>query len=122
VPAADGGRRAAGPAAHRRLAPAAVLAVSLLCFFALAWLAHPSAPGSLDVRVNDFVAAHRSSALTTFFTGYTGLGRWLVLAAATVVALAARRPGVACPPPRSRLPADRHGRVAAPEPGAQASL
>ena len=46
-------------------------------------------PGGLDGRVNAFVAAHRSAALTTFFSGYTGLGRWLVLAAATAAVLAA---------------------------------
>ncbi len=45
-------------------------------------------PGGIDGRVNAFVAAHRSAALTTFFTGYTGLGRWLVLAAATAAVLA----------------------------------
>jgi len=91
VPAADGGgRQAAGPGTPRQLlAPAAVFAASLLCFLALALLAHPSSPGGLDARVNAFVEAHRSAALTSFFTGYTGLGRWLVLTAATVVVLAA---------------------------------
>jgi undecaprenyl-diphosphatase len=91
VPAADdSGRHDAGLRAHRRLlAPAAVLAASLLCFFALALFAHPSTPGGLDARVNAFVEAHRSAALTTFFTGYTGLGRWLVLTAATVAVIAA---------------------------------
>ena len=43
----------------------------------------------LDERVNAFVAAHRAAALTTFFSGYTGLGRWLVLTAATAAVLAA---------------------------------
>jgi len=91
VPAADDdGRQAAGPRTPRRLlAPAAVLAASLSSFLALAFLAHPSSPGGLDAHVNAFVEAHRSAALTTFFTGYTGLGRWLVLTAATVAVLAA---------------------------------
>jgi FMN phosphatase YigB (HAD superfamily)/membrane-associated phospholipid phosphatase len=65
-----------------------VLAASLVCFFALALLVHPSAPDGLDARVNALVAAHRTAALTSFFTGYTGLGRWLVLAVATVAVLA----------------------------------
>ena len=73
----------------RLLAPAAVLVASLLCFFALALLAHPSTPSGLDGRVNAFAAAHRSAALTTFFTGYTSLGQWLVLTAATAAVLAA---------------------------------
>jgi membrane-associated phospholipid phosphatase/predicted HAD superfamily phosphohydrolase YqeG len=91
VPAADGGGRpATGPGAHRgRLAPAAALAASLLCFIVLAVLVHPTTPGGLDARINAFVAAHRTAALNVFFTGYTGLGQWLVLAAATVVAIAA---------------------------------
>jgi undecaprenyl-diphosphatase len=91
VPAADDdGRQAAGPGAPRRLlAPAAVLAASLLCFFALALLAHPGTPGGLDARVNAVVVAHRTASLTTFFTGYTGLGRWLVLTAATLAVIAA---------------------------------
>jgi FMN phosphatase YigB (HAD superfamily)/membrane-associated phospholipid phosphatase len=89
VPAADRGQ-AAGPATPRSLlAPAAVFAAALLVFFGLALLAHPSMPGGLDARVNALVAAHRSAALTTFFTGYTGLGRWLVLAVATAAVLAA---------------------------------
>lgn len=89
MPAADRGH-AAGRAIHRRLlATAAVLVAAFLCFFALALLAHPSMPAGLDGRVNAFVAAHRSAALTTFFTGYTGLGRWLVLAVATAAVLAA---------------------------------
>jgi FMN phosphatase YigB (HAD superfamily)/membrane-associated phospholipid phosphatase len=46
-------------------------------------------PTGLDERVNAFVAAHRSAALTTFFSGYTGLGQWLVLTAATATVLAA---------------------------------
>ncbi len=91
MPAADlSGRQAADPSAPRRLlAPAAVLAASLLCFFALAVLAHPSTPRGLDARVNAFVEAHRTAALTTFFTAYTGLGQWLVLTAATVAVIAA---------------------------------
>ncbi len=91
MPAADEGRRhAAGSAAHRRrLAATAVLAASLLCFFALAWFAAPGTPGSLDARVNAFVEAHRNAALTTFFSGYTGLGQWLVLTVATAAVLAA---------------------------------
>jgi undecaprenyl-diphosphatase len=91
VPAADDdGRQAAGPGAPRRLlAPAAVLAASLLCFFALALFAHPGTPGGLDARVNAVVVAHRTASLTTFFTGYTGLGRWLVLTAATLAVIAA---------------------------------
>lgn len=89
MPGADGcGPEAAAPKAHRRLL-AAVLVASLLSFFALAWLAHPSTPNGVDGRVNAFVTAHRSAALTTFFTGYTGLGQWLVLTAATVAVLAA---------------------------------
>jgi membrane-associated phospholipid phosphatase/FMN phosphatase YigB (HAD superfamily) len=71
------------------MAPAAILVAALLCFIALALLAHPSMPGGLDGRVSAFVAAHRSAALTTFFTAYTGLGRWFVLAAATAAVLAA---------------------------------
>jgi len=91
VPAAeDGGRQAAGRSPPRRLlAPAAVLIATLLCFFALTLLVRPNAPGDLDARVNAFVGAHRSSALTSFFTGYTGLGQWLVLTVATVAVLAA---------------------------------
>jgi membrane-associated phospholipid phosphatase/phosphoglycolate phosphatase-like HAD superfamily hydrolase len=91
VPAADeGGRRGADLRAHRRVwLPAAALAASLLCFLVLAVLVHPNAPGSLDASINAFVDAHRSHGLTSFFTGYTGLGRWLVLAAATVAAIAA---------------------------------
>lgn len=91
MPAADdSGRHAAGPRAQRRLlAPVAVFAASLLCFLALALLANPSTPGGLDARVNAFVEAHRSAALTTFVTGYTGLGQWLVLTAATVAVIAA---------------------------------
>jgi len=90
VPAADEGRRhAAGSAAHRRrLAATAVLAASLLCFFALAWFAAPGTPGSLDARVNAFVEAHRNAALTTFFSAYTGLGQWHVLTVATAAVLA----------------------------------
>ncbi len=89
--AADGRRqRAAGPRSQRRLlAPAAVLALSLLGFFALALLAHPSVPDGLDARVNAFVAAHRTATLTAFFRGYTGLGQWLVLTIATVAVIAA---------------------------------
>ena len=91
MPAADGGGRpAAGPGAHRRrLAPAAVIAASLLCFFALALLARPRTTGGLDARVNAFVEAHRSAALTAFFSGYTGLGQWLVLTVAAVAVIAA---------------------------------
>ena len=80
----------------RLLALAAVLVASLVCFFALALLAHPSTPNGGDARVNAFVAAHRSAVLTAFFKGYTGLGQWLVLTVATaavfvVLAWRARR-------------------------------
>jgi FMN phosphatase YigB (HAD superfamily) len=87
VPAAEGASAAGGR--RRRLAPAAVSAAALLCFFTLALLARPTALGGLDGRVNAFVAAHRTAALSTFFKGYTGLGQWLVLAAATAVVIAA---------------------------------
>jgi len=102
VPAADEALSSDPGARRRLLAPAAVLVASLLCFFALALLAHPSTPGGLDGRVNAIVEAHRAAALTTFFTGYTGLGQWLVLTAATVAVLAAlawrarRREAVSC--------------------------
>jgi len=91
VPAADdGGRQSAGERTQRRLlAPAAVLAASLLCFLALAVLANPGTPGGLDAHVNAFVEAHRSAALTSFFTWYTGLGGWFVLTVATVAVLTA---------------------------------
>jgi FMN phosphatase YigB (HAD superfamily)/membrane-associated phospholipid phosphatase len=89
VPAADEALSSDPSARRRLLAPAAVLVASLLCFFVLALLAHPSTLGGLDARVNAIVEAHRTAALTTFFTGYTGLGQWLVLTAATVAVLAA---------------------------------
>jgi membrane-associated phospholipid phosphatase/phosphoglycolate phosphatase-like HAD superfamily hydrolase len=89
VPAADGASSSGRGAGRHLGTPAAVLAASLVCFFALALLVHPSAPDGLDARANAFVAAHRTAALTSFFTGYTGLGRWLVLAVATVAVLAA---------------------------------
>jgi FMN phosphatase YigB (HAD superfamily)/membrane-associated phospholipid phosphatase len=89
VPAAERALSSDSGARPRLLAPAAVLVASLLCFFALALLAHPSTPSGLDGRVNAFAAAHRSAALTTFFTGYTSLGQWLVLTAATAAVLAA---------------------------------
>ena len=89
MPAAERALSSDSGARPRLLAPAAVLVASLLCFFALALLAHPSTPSGLDGRVNAFAAAHRSAALTTFFTGYTSLGQWLVLTAATAAVLAA---------------------------------
>jgi len=89
VPAAEEASSSDPGRRRRLLAPAAVLAASLLCFLALAWLAHPSTAGGLDARVNAFVAAHRTATLTAFFRGYTGLGQWLVLTAATVVVIAA---------------------------------
>jgi FMN phosphatase YigB (HAD superfamily)/membrane-associated phospholipid phosphatase len=89
VPAAEGASSSDRGANRRVLAPAAVFVASLLCFFALVLLVHPSPPGSLDARVNAFVEAHRTAALTSFFMGYTGLGRWLVLAVATAAVIGA---------------------------------
>jgi FMN phosphatase YigB (HAD superfamily)/membrane-associated phospholipid phosphatase len=45
-------------------------------------------PTSLDERVTAVVMAHRTAALTTFFSGYTGLGQWLVLSVATATVFA----------------------------------
>ena len=73
----------------RRLILALVCAVAVLAFLALAFLARGSGPDSLDAQVHTFVGAHRTDALSAFFKGYTGLGRWFVLAAAALAAIAA---------------------------------
>ena len=73
----------------RRLILALVCAVAVLVFLALAFLARGSGPDSLDAQVHTFVGAHRTDALSAFFKGYTGLGRWFVLAAAALAAIAA---------------------------------
>ncbi len=65
------------------------MAAAVVAFLALALLARPGGGGGLDAQVHAWVGGHRSGALTTFFTGYTGLGQWLVLAAAALVAVAA---------------------------------
>jgi membrane-associated phospholipid phosphatase len=66
-----------------------VLGGALVLFVALALLAHPGSAGSLDAQVQSWVTSHRSASLTTFFTGYTGLGRWVVLTVASAAAIAA---------------------------------
>ena len=73
----------------RRLILALVCAVAVLVFLALAFLARGSGPDSLDAQVHTFVGAHRTDAPSAFFKGYTGLGRWFVLAAAALAAIAA---------------------------------
>jgi len=73
----------------RRLILALVCAVAVLAFLALAFLARGSGPDSLDAQVHTFVGAHRTDAPSAFFKGYTGLGRWFVLAAAALAAIAA---------------------------------
>lgn len=52
-------------------------------------MARPGGAGGLDAHVHAWVGGHRSGALTAFFTRYTGLGQWLVLAGAAVVVVAA---------------------------------
>ena len=75
--------------AGRKSLLALVLVAAGAVFAALALLAHPGSPSGLDTQVLAWVGGHRSAALTTFFTKYTGLGQWFVLAAAAVVAIAA---------------------------------
>jgi membrane-associated phospholipid phosphatase len=65
-----------------------VLVAAVVVFVALALLARPGGDG-LDAQVHTWVSGHRSGSLTTFFTRYTGLGQWFVLAAAAVGAGAA---------------------------------
>jgi membrane-associated phospholipid phosphatase len=66
-----------------------VLFTAVAVFVALALLAHPGGAGGLDAHVLAWVGAHRGDALTAFFTNYTGLGQWFVLAVAAVGAGAA---------------------------------
>lgn len=65
------------------------LVAAVVVFVALALLAKPGGPGSLDAQVHAWVGGHRSQALSTFFRRYTGLGQWFILAAAAGVAVAA---------------------------------
>lgn len=60
--------------------------VAVVAFVAFALLARS---GGLDAQVHAWVGGRRSDALTTFFSKYTGLGQWLVLAAAAGVAIVA---------------------------------
>ena len=53
-------------------------------------IVRPGVPGEVDAQVHAFVDAHRDPALTTFFVGYTGLGRWFVLALAAAAVMVAR--------------------------------
>jgi membrane-associated phospholipid phosphatase len=68
---------------------ALVFVAAVAVFVALALLAHPGGPAGLDAQVHAWVSEHRSDALTTFFTRYTGLGQWFVLTAAAIAAIAA---------------------------------
>jgi undecaprenyl-diphosphatase len=68
---------------------ALVVIAALAAFVALAVLARPGGAGGLDAQVHAWVAGHRSDVLTAFFTRYTGLGQWFVLAIAAVAAGAA---------------------------------
>jgi membrane-associated phospholipid phosphatase len=75
--------------AGRKSLLALVLVAAGAVFVALALVAGLGSPSGLDTQVHTWVGGHRSAALTTFFTKYTGLGQWFVLAAAAVVAIAA---------------------------------
>ncbi len=80
------------PLLARRDVQVLVLLAALAAFVVLAVIVRPGVPGEVDAQVHAFVDAHRDPALTTFFVGYTGLGRWFVLAlaaAAVMVALSA---------------------------------
>ena len=68
---------------------AIIFGAALLAFLALALLVRLNASDALDAGVHAFTATHRNDALDAFFRGYTGLGQWFVLAAATAVAVAA---------------------------------
>ena len=72
---------------HRRAAVAALVA-GLAAFALIAALVVSGASASLDTAVGAAFAAHRSPALTDFFRGYTGAGRWFVIAAAAVAVIA----------------------------------
>jgi undecaprenyl-diphosphatase len=75
--------------ARRKSLLALTIVGALAVFVALALLARPGGAGGLDAQVRIWLGAHRSDTLTTFFTGYTGLGQWFVLALATAAAGAA---------------------------------
>ena len=66
-----------------------MLVAAVAVFAALAPVARAGGAGGLDAQVHAWVGGHRSDAFTTFFTRYTGLGQWFVLAAAAGVAIVA---------------------------------
>jgi membrane-associated phospholipid phosphatase len=81
-------RLLSGGTAPRRAALVALVG-GLVAFAVIAVIAMAQSPAAgLDASVNAAVAAHRTSSLTAFFTAYTGLGRWFVLAAAALLVVA----------------------------------
>lgn len=71
-----------------RRATVAALVTGLAAFTVVAALVASGASDSLDMAVNEAFAAHRSAGLTGFFEGYTGAGRWFIIAAAGIAVIA----------------------------------